>query len=259
MVGQHFRDVRTDRERTFEMLRRLRVSVEAEQRHSQLNVRLRLPGKHRDRVLQWFDCLAKAPERHQHRPAADQIRRRRPVTRQQLVVIAQRVAVAAGQDKGHRTIVQCLRILGLDRERRIITLDCLGQALEFHQRIAPVAVRSCGVRLQRQRTVEAAQRLLLPSLSRGQDAEVMVCGSQAGVERNGLGEASESIVHPPHSLQSQPKLQMRRGILHRQTHGVAAACKRLLAPAQGRQRRGANPIPPAAVPSSLTSSSIAAD
>src|SRR5882762_5174827 len=85
VIGQHIGVIRTERERAFEMLRRLRVPIEAEERHPKLNVRLRLLGNQLYPFLQWFDRLREAPKGDQHRPAADQIRRRHSVTRQQLV------------------------------------------------------------------------------------------------------------------------------------------------------------------------------
>ena len=141
-VVQHFGQIGAQRKRSIETRQRLGIPNEAQQRNAALDMRLRIARQRGDRRIQGREGLLVAAERDQCGAAADQIGRLRWVMAgdQSRHSRARRSAYCPSSERTTARLCSVVKILGVDRQRRRVALQRLGQTAQLLQRIAAIAV-----------------------------------------------------------------------------------------------------------------------
>jgi hypothetical protein len=91
------------------------------------------------------------------------------------------------------------------------------------------------MRLQREGTIEALERAFMVANASGKPGVIVVCGCEAGIERNSLLKARQCVSGTPDRVQRHAKVRVCRGVLGSEAYRLAVVRQRLLPPSERRQ------------------------
>ena len=241
-IGQHLRDVRPQCKRPVEALDSLCVTLDVQQCHSALDVRLCLPGQQFGGALERCQRLVVAAQCNQRGTSADQVRSALLTLGGKRIEVPQRFSVSPQQRINDGAIVQDLGIPRFEREPKRVTLRCFRQTLEGFEGVAPLRVQGGLVGLQGECALEAVQRAFMLSLARQQHGEVVMGRGQVRVERGGAFKALHCLALASDGGQRPAQIRVATGILECETHGLAGVGERLVVSTESREHRGARAV-----------------